>query len=866
MNNKLRTRFHAVKNGEWLALLADLLEGDSPSYTANRIKSDNVVAKRVLSLAREGSWRKAISALRSTGAPDRSLAAWGKLSSELPDAVSHCPADSGPISMIEEELKHLRGRILQRIRQADGAASSGLLGSGANMWKLLVRQDGIELTDLVVNVFQRIALGDIPQGVKDILMHSDLLAGPRPDGRVRPIEVPSFIRKIAIGALMDVLAPESDSAAGPSQFGLRTADGAVSAFSVLEHATALDPTLVVASVDVKGAHANIRRDVLETICEQEAPRLAQLLRIWYHCGSPKTWRGNQTKTKTSATGVGQGFPEAGPLFCSGLGRCINKLQVQVPGSKAVAFQDDTYIIGSAGQVEAALQAVPAIWGELGLEVNETKLKLYSQDPSVRSLMSEGLRTKFVDTLGVLGQRLALRLEEEGVEMTLSSSSGGLSLSLDIAHGQLTRLSKRLREIAAAGLPLSVAHKIWVVASSGAITHLQAANYCNPTTMGKFQALQRDHLEWMTGRRPSERDLAIALLPLNAGGLGLPDHVLAAPRIFLSSQCRVLPATCKTLDIPSVEDLISRRLDLHQRLQAATAQAVEKGAVLRKVPQPSSATDSRMIEAKGRACTKAMQKAAREEIEGQLRSSQRGRLRGQGRRGASLWLQEPLPEGEAPANATWQGMARLRVLMPGPGAPIAPSETSQCGHRSQQGRRCAGSVDDDGIHETLCNMGGGPDIRHNRAREWLAEKLKESFGGRTLQEQAHPLANLREMGRMDLKHDSASGHLDIDVTITSIYTSNVREALRRESAPERSIRCGVADKLKRYGPGVIAFAADDTGAIGAGALRLLRKMAVQSVGECLAPKLFTQWRAELQHIILQATVGMAQAARGVPRTA
>ena len=123
-----------------------------------------------------------------------------------------------------------------------------------------------------------------------------------------------------------------------------------------------------------------------------------------------------------------------------------------------------------------------------------------------------------------------------------------------------------------------------------------------------------------------------------------------------------------------------------------------------------------------------------------------------------------------------------------------------------------------------------------------------------------------MGRMDLKHDSAFGHLDIDVTITSIYTSNVREALRRESAPERAIRSGVAEKLKRYGPGVIAFAADDTGAIGAGALRLLRKMAVQSVGECLATKLFTQWRAELQHIILQATVGMAQAARGVPRTA
>ena len=120
--------------------------------------------------------------------------------------------------------------------------------------------------------------------------------------------------------------------------------------------------------------------------------------------------------------------------------------------------------------------------------------------------------------------------------------------------------------------------------------------------------------------------------------------------------------------------------------------------------------------------------------------------------------------------------------------------------------------------------------------------------------------------MDVKHDSAHGHLDVDVTITSIYTSNVREALRRQTAPERSIRSGVAEKLATYGPGVLAFAADDSGAIGAGALRLLRKMALQTGGDYLGPKLLLTWRAELQHIILQSTAGMAQAARGLPRTA
>ena len=205
-------------------------------------------------------------------------------------------------------------------------------------------------------------------------------------------------------------------------------------------------------------------------------------------------------------------------------------------------------------------------------------------------------------------------------------------------------------------------------------------------------------------------------------------------------------------------------------------------------------------------------------------------------------------------------------MPAPGANDPPQRTEQCRRCNQQGGRCEVALDDDGVHEGLCNIGGGPVIRHNRVREWLAEKVRHAYGGKTLTEQPHQHANLQRMGRMDVKHDSAHGHLDIDVTITSIYTSNVREALRRQTAPERAIKSGVADKLATYGPGVLAFAADDTGAIGASALRLLRKMALQTGGDYLGPKLLLSWRAELQHIILQSTAGMAQAARGLPRTA
>ena len=175
------------------------------------------------------------------------------------------------------------------------------------------------------------------------------------------------------------------------------------------------------------------------------------------------------------------------------------------------------------------------------------------------------------------------------------------------------------------------------------------------------------------------------------------------------------------------------------------------------------------------------------------------------------------------------------------------------------------MDEEGKHEHLCNLGGGPSLRHDRVREWLAGKLREAYGGATDTEQPHPLAS-GAPGRMDIKHGSAFGHIDIDVTIATLHTVNVREALRRKTAPGRALKQGIGEKLSHYGPGVLAFAMDDTGAICNSGLRLLRKLAWAAGGAHAGPRLYNSWRAEVQHIVLGTTAGMAQRARCMPRTA
>ena len=117
---------------------------------------------------------------------------------------SRCTDIGSPLILDADADNMLRERILKRLRAAILAASACLLGSSPHLWKLLVREDETKTTDFVIDLFIRVALGQVGLAIRSSLVQSDLSAGPRGDDRVRTIEVPSFVRKVAMAALMDV--------------------------------------------------------------------------------------------------------------------------------------------------------------------------------------------------------------------------------------------------------------------------------------------------------------------------------------------------------------------------------------------------------------------------------------------------------------------------------------------------------------------------------------------------------------------------------------------------------------------------------------------------------------------------------------
>ena len=144
---------------------------------------------------------------------------------------------------------------------------------------------------------------------------------------------------------MCVTGGEVANVAGEEHGGIRTANGTQVAVSVIDHEVRRDPLNVVACLDIKGAHSNIRRDALERICAEEAPMLCSVLRTWYSEPTPKTWRGDTTEDLSTSTGAGQGFPEADPLYCAGQCRVVRSLKSAHPEVRVVADQADTYLVG-----------------------------------------------------------------------------------------------------------------------------------------------------------------------------------------------------------------------------------------------------------------------------------------------------------------------------------------------------------------------------------------------------------------------------------------------------------------------------------------------------------------------------------------
>ena len=241
----------------------------------------------------------------------------------------------------------------------------------------------------------------------------------------------------------------------------------------------------------------------------------------------------------------------------------------------------------------------------------------------------------------------------------------------------------------------------------------------------------------------------------------------------------------------------------------------------------------------------------------------GRLIGQATSSASTWLHEAFPSGKAVANATWHVEMRLRLLEPSPGAAqVAPSIA--CRHATSSGIICGKSLDDAGVHEGICGVGGFVEARHDRIRDWSAARAKDYLHCRVDTEHDVAPPVVKAAGRMDVVVARYGHNMFIDVVVASVATTNFREQARRSKEPGRSLRAADARKQSRYGSAVLPLSIEDTGRIGPGTMRFLKELAES---QDLTPTgvEYRKLLAELQHVMLLGTAAILQSACGLTPT-
>ena len=118
--------------------------------------------------------------------------------------------------------------------------------------------------------------------------------------------------------------------------------------------------------------------------------------------------------------------------------------------------------------------------------------------------------------------------------------------------------------------------------------------------------------------------------------------------------------------------------------------------------------------------------------------------------------------------------------------------------------------------------------------------------------------------MDITARRPEGLLEVDVTIATVASRDHAELARRVREPGRAARNEVKNKLRRYGPSVLAFAIEDTGRLAPSTCRLLRELA-GSQDEIPVQDEYHKLVRELQHIVLASSASMLQSSRGQPRT-
>ena len=414
--------------------------------------------------------------------------------------------------------------LYQIIRESCNGAAPGPSGWTPELLLPLVK-DKRTGEDLCI-LFRHIIQKDVSNVVRSLLTASRLIPIPKKNGTIRPIAVPEAFLKIAGKYVLRHL--NIEKILPELQVGVGIPGGAD---IIVHRANRLLRTKKMAlSLDITNGFNEVQRAfVLAQLRKTEHTRpLIPLFHLAYGADAKLLYRvDNGTKVILSREGIRQGDPTSSLLFAIALQPALEAAAEELgDGGHALAFVDDTLLIGDPNRLAGALKAFSLKAAEAGLKINQVKSSVLNVSGDVEDALSLAAAVK-----------LGVKTEAEIMGAPVGREEWQKQFVIDYAKERAKGMSLLLDP----QVPLQVA--LSIVLQSRQSTMCYISRMVDPETASDgYEVYDKALREWLLaaigcrGLPEDRRREAIRQMecPTSVGGLGLLNMKARSTISFLVS--------------------------------------------------------------------------------------------------------------------------------------------------------------------------------------------------------------------------------------------------------------------------------------------------------------------------------------------